>query len=1444
MKKYSEYFEIDKSYNPVFTTDSRKDKDSWFKTFPHSTIVNLIEKMEKMLARGSAKDKRDIWIEGAYGTGKSRALWLLQRLLEVEPEEVREYFKRYDILKNKTDLCEKLIGHKAKGPILTVFQPNSGEITSLERFISVVTDSVSQALRARNFRELGSKTMRGRVVAWLKEETHLMAMDALLQAPKWSCKGSFAGKSARDILNALSNPEGGNSNLLEDVVNLFDEEGIEKSARATMADLKEWLSEVIKANNLHGIVFFWDEFSTFFKSNRVPLDKFQELAEFSALERFNLIFATHMRHYVAPREELTKAPGSFMAVYDRFTHVEIKMPNDVAFDLIGDAIKIKEASRTDYEDSLQEMVRRTSYARTRVSEAIGLKERNEVFKKFLPIHPMSALLLKYIAESFASNQRSMFNFIKNDDGDNLRAFQWFIKNKEPGKLDILTIDYLWDFFYEHGTDKGNEGSVGKHNLDPEVSRILDAYHLNKEKLENDEDRRLYKIVLMMQAISQRLDFEEKLLSPTESNITLAVSGDEALSEKGVNTIKHKLVEKLHVLYEDRDGKEVRYLTPSMNSGDSAAIEREKDLLRQNVKTSNLLDVKNEKIIDIFKFSQAVKERFKFFTATGENFKRVRDLDARSGSSYKFPCILTFARDEGERSKVRSLIKETLEDSEHSWGNLIIVDATDTLFDSNGSERLEQYLSYRAQGNVMEARDPGAAHSKFDAAEGMIVAWHNEIVENGTFVLYSLYKDPAHSREKVYSQTVLQLKDSLQRFVKKIFPLSIDNLVSSDKLFEEKNYELGAKLGFIRGVDERLLEEKKPREGVFSNALIEQLLGKIIANSHNDYKYWEDPACDDMPVSKLKKELDKYIRRKIKSDARVSFLDIYKFLADQGFLPCGIYAYLLGFLLRDYVKPDSEYRYSLGKTGDSGGEAKYGVFAGFINDVFKNASSGMEIKMVPYIELMSQNQLKFVKFISEVFQVENTLAVEQTALKLRDKIKELSFPLWTLKYAQDAPAWDVYVDQLSKIVSSSVDTGVASLTEKFGKIVAADMEKNPELINQAKAFFTLDNAKQGVTNFLTSFENGEIPLLAKKLGVIDYLGDVRRKIACDGTWVWVRETAEDALRELLTEYKIMSLSESGKSKRATSFDECVESWKEICKNIHIPASILREAYPELGEFCDILLTIVKENRFPNVNNNLSRFLNVLETKSESVANFSDNAKDIVFRKRYADLLNGVEDLAEKIYYDETLKDAFSMDETRYRGLLKTAANRVREGQIVARLKREWKKRTGSESPKSWSDEHSTPIAIMVPDGGKEKEEAKNLFETLCGQRTDREAIEAAQAYFPNATFVDSLGDQEKIDAAFLEKIVRNYSTILDDVNAVRKSLKENRGDHPDAWYGNPDVDRFVKELATEEYCKEGGASKRLLQEIDAKSAQEAKELLKRLVLKYVDVGMALMMKEEM
>ena len=103
------------------------------------------------------------------------------------------------------------------------------------------------------------------------------------------------------------------------------------------------------------------------------------------------------------------------------------MPDVVAFDSIHDAIKPIEipSVKEEYNYLMKYIVDYTDTARSTVCRKTKIDEN--IMKNILPIHPMAALMLKYISVEFASNQRSMFNFIKNDSGDEMHAFQWFIK---------------------------------------------------------------------------------------------------------------------------------------------------------------------------------------------------------------------------------------------------------------------------------------------------------------------------------------------------------------------------------------------------------------------------------------------------------------------------------------------------------------------------------------------------------------------------------------------------------------------------------------------------------------------------------------------------------------------------------------------------------------------------------------------------------------------------------------------------------------------------------------------------------------------------------------------------------------------------------------------------------------------------------------------------------
>ena len=71
-KKYREYFNIDPDFfAQVNEAVIETQPNIWQKYYPHTTFVKLIKDTVSVLSR---QQKLSIWVEGAYGTGKSYAV--------------------------------------------------------------------------------------------------------------------------------------------------------------------------------------------------------------------------------------------------------------------------------------------------------------------------------------------------------------------------------------------------------------------------------------------------------------------------------------------------------------------------------------------------------------------------------------------------------------------------------------------------------------------------------------------------------------------------------------------------------------------------------------------------------------------------------------------------------------------------------------------------------------------------------------------------------------------------------------------------------------------------------------------------------------------------------------------------------------------------------------------------------------------------------------------------------------------------------------------------------------------------------------------------------------------------------------------------------------------------------------------------------------------------
>lgn len=141
---YREYFDIDPEYFPQVNQKLIESQpDLWKKFYPHETFVKLVKNTISVLSR---RQKVSIWVEGAYGTGKSHAVLTLKKLIESSDEEAKEYWDNFPDQLNQ-DLFHQLQQVKSgEQQILTVHRYGSSDIEGDDKLVFAIQESIEAAL--------------------------------------------------------------------------------------------------------------------------------------------------------------------------------------------------------------------------------------------------------------------------------------------------------------------------------------------------------------------------------------------------------------------------------------------------------------------------------------------------------------------------------------------------------------------------------------------------------------------------------------------------------------------------------------------------------------------------------------------------------------------------------------------------------------------------------------------------------------------------------------------------------------------------------------------------------------------------------------------------------------------------------------------------------------------------------------------------------------------------------------------------------------------------------------------------------------------------------------------------------------------------------------------------------------------------------------------------
>ena len=1387
--KYDIYFEVDAGYYPEINESSIKDpKNKWQHTFPHGDIVEQLKLLERALSRS---DKKSLWLEGSYGTGKSRILWMMQNLLSCPETDFDAYFDEYDNLRGEIDLRERLRTIR-KGKVVTACRYATGDITSTQKLIFAVFDSLTDALKKNRCKFDGAKTLRGRIVNWLESDTaNLELFRAKIRKPEYMVSGTLANRSAEEILERLKNPQSEVSQLVEEILKLGEREGI-RAFNINMSDLIDWITEVTAENNLKALVLFWDEFSKFFGNNRKNLDEFQRLAELTNIAPFYLVIATHESESL-----VGVGDQAFRTVSDRFTHKNITMPDNIAFELIGHALKVKDAAKNDWKYFSAALKERTAEPRKVIMDFAKIRDE-KILTDILPIHPTAAILLKNLAGYFASNQRSVFNFIKNSD-PNIKAFQEFIATKSPENGDLLTIDYLWNFFYESGTDE-HGGNVGRMNLKPSIRVILDSYALNKNNL-NLNEQVVLKTILLFQAIDRESSGQVEVFRPTEKNLELAFVGTEM--EKGCAVaIANDLVRK-EILF-NKPGKTGRTFAAMALGGDYAEIERLKKTIKDTVRTGDLIESAN--LLDVIPRTPSQKFRYDLRIATADNFTQTINRFTNEKEDYRIKTVVCFARNEDEQNKLYNLIGGAITNPRYL--RLVIIDASSNLINR---DLFNRWLENSANEKYWRDKDPSLADKMQSNAADCLKEWSDSFV-NGSFVYYPAVHDERENRRGVSCQNVDGLPEEFKDNVRRLFPYSFDDANITDTLFLSSNLKKLSEAGILQ---EEFSMLKKNQ--------IKIVLGDVWQMSG---RYWE--IYPNLNISRLKTELDSLIKAEIEKKACISFDDIFNFLLERGFMPLNIYAFLTGFLLKEYAA--DPYRYSAGIDGNMGGAMTTQKLTECVGDSIKQAFNPARSYRQKFLEIMSANQRQFMEFASKIFGVTEDVSVEQSAQKLRLKLKNLGYPLWCYVEA----VGDEYKDflyLLAEIANSKKAVSVSALAERAGQFLI----NNPVAFNDLKNFFTVDKGREIFTDFLRQFEDGTIFELAEKIGVSDVVEQCQRRVTSDDKiWLHDKETAEGDLQKLIVDYKIVAESRNfGIS--GNSFNSCVQVWKEHCRyNMKVPCDVIAESFPALKDFLAVLKEIVTRGDIPQSKREF--FLSQLVDNAEIIRNALSEPLRIL-RDKYSYQLDDLSEEELDEVYKSLPYSSFTDSRGHYHKILLDKANEILKGQLKNELRRLWREVAGNKSPREWSKIHRTPILAMVPNS--EVSKAKEVFATVMANAPDENSVKFALTYLKKRpSYFAAIKSEQQIEENFREAVIGDKQVLFDDNDEVRNELEAKFPGDAYQWYPNMRVKDLVTEIARNKYYS-GGAYDKISELVGKMEPADAKALLIELLDKTFEVGLRIL-----
>ncbi len=1383
MALYKDYFGIRPDYAPCMTlADINKQPKTWMGFYPHESFVEILRELLKSLDGG----KKTLWITGAYGTGKSHASLVLQKLFMDDDERVIEWLnlRKAQI---PEPVCKGLLARRDE-KILVVYDVNSDDVDAKNQFLMRLQRGITKALKADGH-TIPLKGKLDEVIERIRQDgTHFFEKRDEMQARLSHLHAGI--KNAEELGKKLrdTNLESG---LISDAMQVLEARNIYMDLSAE--EFLVWAEASLKENGFSRLVYVWDEFSSFMEHNRTQLKTLEQLAEAAQQGRFYFVPVTHteISSYVATGSESAKKANN------RFTFKQLDLPNETALKLAADAFVINPSMSSEWMKDRDELWRSVKGVAENYMVFNQASIDTTDFKGILPLHPMAAFLLKHLSVVIGANQRSMFEFL---NGDEFKAFI------EKGGLDIsghqfLTVDQLWSYFVERD-DLGTEKPV---------QEVRSEYARRNKDLQ-PEERRVLKAVLLFALVEEVQGNGHPLLSTTVENIKRSFEGDGALT--GVDMILRNLAEKhCFTIYNGRcerfqdrtDTKEIEEKKTALNDkfADLVLKDTETELTRQ-LKGSNYGGRFDIRVTDVKHLSPSSIAKRKSF---GEEGNRVFVL-----------FVLARDNQEGVRvsDKVRSLAKHF---NDH---RMLFITLPEVHFCRDNANIWDEFVENSAR--LALANDSSSKNLFETQISSMKSSWHSMVTNADKL---TVYKPNLNGEPFTEDVTWGQLKKScLSDYASQAFDAYTDDLCGFNiSAFGVPN---SLKSWALAGIE----FDKFAKSGAWKTVIKTWAKNGITGD-----EAWFD-ANKNHPLTQLKDKGKAWQDNTVGVGNTCSIRKLYIDLQRPpfGLLSVPHSAMILGFALKPWLIGQRKLQWTDGVTSKA---LDAETLAEIIEVVVKDDGAN-KIRNEKLICRLSKEEKTFIEQSSIIFGnsplSDGTVEAALNAISTRlEQIAE-RVPLWVLpEYIREqaeptAELMREVIDALcaANSISSKGDSETrGNKVKEVGKILM----ETPGLSEAMAKFMTpveFDKAFQ-------QYVDGAKPKLkevAERLGVLNhiYCELVKTRFASTSGWLWKRCDTDAVLEEVFRQ--MLCVEHIGGLANISGYMSFEDALKRLYYAVKIenkvPTYYWAREYPAFHRLFELL------DRSSISGDDVIALEEILRSHDASI-------RKVFFDVRQTRQLGAMEEIFGDIWpvavaesralYNVFSQDSAKDDEQGFKIRGHSNIDEFNQKLISKRVESLWYERTKTKSPYEWSKKHMLPSeCVLVAENARSLVEATASPNEMSPERLKLVCLELEKA--------DVFVDVDAAGAKFLKRALPpRYQNIGINVGVLNRWLCSELGDAPDRWMTDEGFNEAIEAFVKQEY--DTHTKGKALEKVNELSDSEAKELLLELVAKISDVGLAVL-----